>query len=538
MKLWILLFSTLLSAQITLEEINPKPASRAKNFLIWQFLQQDITPVQADEAFNQMENVNTKLFFMYAKKTERPEIKYIAKCMSLPASELLKLDDNSCLQIAITPWGAALYTKPEIKELEKRVFVKKTKAYLDIMSSDMEEKTLMQYTPSDILTVINGAGKKYREDHFNHAYSKEFMQYIANSPKISQLIEATINDEKMDQFQQSLPYVDPNKLDASSSFFTAIHYLLKDKKEEAIKFLDVSNQKSSSQKDKDKTIFWKYLITSDIAYLRQIALSMDINIYTLYAKEVLHIEVTNFFTGEEDNLKGVQGPENIKDPFAWIDIRKVIRKAPKENLFLLANNYEQKHNLPLEGFTLEKAYSYKMHSFIMPYEQYTKSLSNDEKAFVYALMRQESQFIPSSISSSYALGLMQLMPFLVDTLNKQMPNKVACYSDMFDPQTNISYSIKHLAWLNTQLDNPLFKAYAYNGGLGFTKKYIKSGKFTNKQYEPFLSIDTMTNIESREYGKKVLANYIIYKKIMHEDVSIVHFFDKLKEENQNSHLGE
>ena len=310
------------------------------------------------------------------------------------------------------------------------------------------------------------------------------------------------------------------------------------KKELALKYLDISNKKALSQKDKDKTIFWKYLITNDTAYLKQIALSMDINIYTLYAKEILGLEVTNYFTQEQNDLAQMEDSQNIKDPFAWMKIKKEIKHASTENLFLLSSVYEEKSNLPLEGLTLEKAHAYKLHSFIMPYSQYTASLSNDEKAFVYALMRQESQFIPSAISSSYALGLMQLMPFLVDALNKQMPNKTSSYSDMFNPQMNISYAIKHLSWLNSQLDNPLFKAYAYNGGLGFTKRYIKSGKFTCKEYEPFLSMDTMSNIESREYGKKVLANYAIYKKILKEDFSIVHFFDRLKEEKHISHPAE
>jgi soluble lytic murein transglycosylase len=538
MKLWILFLSTLLSAQITLDELSLRPPSHAKNFLIWQFLQQDITPTEADTAFDQIENVNTKLFFLYAKKTDRPEIAYIAKCMNLPANELLKTDDNNCLQIAITPWGAALYTNPQIKELESRVFVPKTKRYLDIMSSDMNESTLLKYAPSDILTVINGAGKKYREDHFNHKYSLEFIEHISKSPKISQLVEATINDNNMDQFAPLLLNINPQVLDDSSSFTMAIHYLLHDQKDLALKYLTVSNKKAFSQKDKDKTIFWKYLITNDIAYLKQIALSMDINVYTLYAKEVLNIEVTNYFTEARETLSQMDASENIKDPFAWMEIKKEIKHSSKDQLFLLSNSYGEKNNLPLKALTLEKAYAYKMHSFIMPYEEYTASLSNDEKALFYALMRQESQFIPSAISSSYALGLMQLMPFLVDALNKQMPNKTTSYSDMFNPQMNISYAIKHISWLNSQLNNPLFKAYAYNGGLGFTRKYIKSGKFTSNEYEPFLSMDTMSNVESREYGKKVLANYAIYKKILNEDFSIVHFFDKLKGENQISHLAE
>ena len=35
--------------------------------------------------------------------------------------------------------------------------------------------------------------------------------------------------------------------------------------------------------------------------------------------------------------------------------------------------------------------------------------------------------------------------------------------------------------------------------------------------------------ESREYGKKVLANYVMYKKILNEEISIIDLFDSLKE---------
>ena len=37
----------------------------------------------------------------------------------------------------------------------------------------------------------------------------------------------------------------------------------------------------------------------------------------------------------------------------------------------------------------------------------------------------------------------------------------------------------------------------------------------------------MSNSESREYGKRVLANYVMYKKVMGADVSIVQLFDTL-----------
>ena len=81
--------------------------------------------------------------------------------------------------------------------------------------------------------------------------------------------------------------------------------------------------------------------------------------------------------------------------------------------------------------------------------------------------------------------------------------------------------------MRKSLYHPLFIAYAYNGGMGFFKKYLLKNKFKKGEYEPFLSMEMMTNNESREYGKKVLANYVMYKKILGEEISIVHLFDTL-----------
>ena len=69
----------------------------------------------------------------------------------------------------------------------------------------------------------------------------------------------------------------------------------------------------------------------------------------------------------------------------------------------------------------------------------------------------------------------------------------------------------HIAWLQYRVYHPLFIAYAYNGGIGFTKRYLLSGMFNPGPYEPFLSMELMRTTETREYGKIVLTNYVIYK---------------------------
>ena len=93
--------------------------------------------------------------------------------------------------------------------------------------------------------------------------------------------------------------------------------------------------------------------------------------------------------------------------------------------------------------------------------------------------------------------------------------------------------IKHITeYLEKYIQNPIFIAYAYNGGLGFTKKMILGGKLFTKsgklaKYEPFLSMERVPLLESRDYAKKVLANYVIYSSILGSNIKISQFFESL-----------
>ena len=176
---------------------------------------------------------------------------------------------------------------------------------------------------------------------------------------------------------------------------------------------------------------------------------------------------------------------------------------------------------PVQSFIIEKAYGFKMHGYITPYDEFLQDLSTDDKALVYALMRQESNLIPSALSRSFALGLMQLMPFVTDDLSTRMKEPITSYDDMFTPEYNLRYALKHFSWLKKTFYHPLFIAYSYNGGLGYLRRHLEATTFTKGSYEPFMSMELMSNKESREYGKKVLANYIMYKKILGEEISIV-----------------
>jgi len=97
-----------------------------------------------------------------------------------------------------------------------------------------------------------------------------------------------------------------------------------------------------------------------------------------------------------------------------------------------------------------------------------------------------------------------------NTEEKEKGEKID-FDEIFNPYKAIEYADFHLDYLTKYLHHPLFIAYAYNGGIGFTRKHIKDGRnFRTGPYEPYMSMEMMENDEAREYGKKVLANYVIY----------------------------
>jgi soluble lytic murein transglycosylase len=513
-----------INAEITLNEINSKPPCRAKDFMIWQYLRQDISKSQAQEAYNQLSIKNNRMLFVYAKKTDDSDIKRRVLCKK--RKDLLNITDQECLKLAVSPYKTLALTDEQREELLEKTDDNQTKKLLKIQSGPYTQKAYEKYDANTVLTFFIKSPSSFRRKNLNIFLDETFINQLSNSWKISQFVRIVVNDDKLNKLQLSLLNLNSVNLNSKTIFLLAINHLRHSSKTQAMNFFVASLKKSKSAMEIDKNYFWLYLVSKNKEYLKKLLLSMDINIYTIYAHEVLNEGFENYFTDVETINSKSQ--ENIQNPFEWNNILKKIRSTPKSKLFDLASSYRQKEMMPVQSLIIQRAYDYKMHGYIMPYNRYLKNLTIDDKALVYAIMRQESLMIPSALSRSYALGLMQLMPFLVDSISKQC-NEHVCYSDMFKPKKNIDYALKHLKWMKKSLYHPLFIAYAYNGGMGFLKKHLKQGTFSDAKYEPFLSMEMMLNSETREYGKKVLANYVMYKKIMGEKISIVYLFDTLKD---------
>ena len=545
MKKFILFLPLLLfGKEVTLDFLASKPSSIAKDYYIYKFFDQNITSKEADIAFYQIKNVNKKLFLKYAKKTDKKEIKKVAKCLKTKKDEVLK-GDESCIAIWITPYRFLKLDKKDkefvLKKIKKFKFYKQYK----ILSANYPFELLLKNRDLFIKTFIS-VGDKNREKFFDRYVDIETLNYLKNQKNFDTFIKiaATSNLKKL---HFSLFALNPKELSHQSNFFIAILAIKYKLFSIAKKYLIEAKKKAYYTFDIDKCNFWLYKITKKKKFLNELTNSKDINIYSLYALDKRHkkLEIKKLKIDNEyiylvstkkipdiNALKNTQNKKNninINDPFEWLKILNKINKTKNNELLKLAINFKDPKNLPIFSFILEKYFNYTIHPFIMPYERFLQK--NEDKALLYAIARQESRFIPSSISRSFALGSFQIMPFLAKAIAKEKKMKNFDLDLMFNEKINLEFAKYHLNFLKRKLFHPLLIAYAYNGGIGFLKRKVIDKNIFKK--DPYLAMELIPYSESRKYGKKVLANYIIYSKIFNKNIDTIKTIDKLVEFDHN-----
>jgi soluble lytic murein transglycosylase-like protein len=133
-----------------------------------------------------------------------------------------------------------------------------------------------------------------------------------------------------------------------------------------------------------------------------------------------------------------------------------------------------------------------------------------DRALIFALMRQESNFKTEAKSHAGARGLMQLMPGTAGFISGKRYRGWR-RDKLYDPELNVTLGQKYIRHLlNTPAINQnLFMAVAaYNGGPGNLRKWMRGVDFRN---DALLFIESIPNRETRGYVEKVLTNYWIYR---------------------------
>lgn len=140
---------------------------------------------------------------------------------------------------------------------------------------------------------------------------------------------------------------------------------------------------------------------------------------------------------------------------------------------------------------------------------YTRIWSVDE-VLPYAVMRQESTFKPLALSSAYAYGLMQIIPPTADQIAEQIGFPGFHIGLLNTPRVNTLFGTYYLGTLSDKFSGKLIHTIAaYNAGPNAVARWQgKSGKLQDDEF-----VELIPYQETKDYVKKVILNYLIYKKI-------------------------
>jgi soluble lytic murein transglycosylase len=507
--------------KVTLEWLEQKPKSYVKDFFIIQYLEEENLSFENAKIAYEMgngKNATLKKLFNKKFKTSAP---LDLKCYRASIEELKK-EDSKCIALGLSLQEATKLSKEDLSFFISRLDTYPTlKNDLQIIASDNPFNTLVNSDITRFYRLFFDLGSEYRIKFLNKSMNSEFITKLSNEEEFERFLRYVVHDNNLKNIQKSLITLKDNKQLAPHILFSlGINAVNNNSEDSAYLFFYNAFNKSYLKVDKDKSLFWMYLVTQNQSFLQELTKSWDNSIYTLYAKELFDVNIDNIVYNID--LKNEKTSFDVYDAFKWMDVVDDSKKNLDDaKLSKYYNLFTDETTLPHYAFILQRYNKYKIQYFITPYRDEIKDYDVNKQVLLYSLARQESQFIPSSISFSSAQGVMQIMPFLSLDIAKKLKEDYNIYKQ-FVPETNIRYGSFHLDTLMKQFDNnPLFIAYAYNGGAGYTRSQLKKGLFKEKsKYEPFLSMEMISYAETREYGKKVLANYYIYNNYLNSENKI------------------
>jgi soluble lytic murein transglycosylase len=135
-----------------------------------------------------------------------------------------------------------------------------------------------------------------------------------------------------------------------------------------------------------------------------------------------------------------------------------------------------------------------------------------ERALVYAIIRQESRFDPSAASPSGAYGLMQITPATA-ALTAAPGGASTDASVLLDGAANMRLGQDYVARLLVQTQGDILRAVAaYNAG----PKGINKLAAAMPDADSLLLIESLAGAETRDFVKRVVANYWIYRQLFNQ----------------------
>lgn len=229
---------------------------------------------------------------------------------------------------------------------------------------------------------------------------------------------------------------------------------------------------------------------------------------------VLELTALGFSADAYEELRLLEGLFPAERRY-MIYLGKLYRDSrfPREAIKLLSSvlydlSIDERKKLPKEFWAMlyprdfwDEALKYSKESGLDPY-------------LVLSIIRQESAFDSKAISSSGALGLMQIMPSTGKSLIAKKGLDSFDVNSLFDSELNISLGAGYFADLLKSNGRSLPLALAsYNAGSGRVKSWLKkAGGASQEEFIEFIPFN-----ETRNYVKNVLRNYTVYQLLYGRD---------------------
>ncbi len=148
--------------------------------------------------------------------------------------------------------------------------------------------------------------------------------------------------------------------------------------------------------------------------------------------------------------------------------------------------------------------------FPLPHQQHVINEAERHQidpAWVMAVIRQESAFMPDARSSRGALGLMQIMPRTGREIGQLLKNPLHNTANLLQSDLNIKFGAAYLRRNLNRLQNNLVSATAaYNAGYGNVRKWLPK----EESIEADRWVESIRFNETRNYVQNIMAYAAIY----------------------------
>lgn len=522
-----LLCGIIFSKDITLKFLENKPKGTVRDFYIWQFITDKNTNIE--DAKKAYELVNNKTPRIQKAMQDKGIPSLMPRDLMCKSFDFVKLsqEDGQCIVYGLKLSDILTHSDKDIQNIIQKItpINQDLAQQVKILISKNVVKELFETSPKNFANIFNGLSYAQKIKLFETKLSAKKIEKLANEnyPAFNKVLNIIVLDPRFEDFKKALSKADIINSDTNTFFLLGINEIMQKNKSKALVYFKRSQDVGVDPFMIDRALFWRYLVSKNDLLLNELSKSGFVDIFSIYANQKLGSKPEYKIISKFDDISNKDPGFNIKDPFEWQILRTNILAINNEKEYNdLMKYFKYKKSLPHLVYFLNRSTKYKINYFITSYSDGIKWNDNQEKSMVYAIARQESHLLPASISSSYALGIMQIMPFNVEPFAKSMKIDKIEYSDMFDPKTALEFGKYYLDELKEEFKNPLFVSYAYNGGPGFLRRLLAKNQLflKNREYEPWLSMELLPYEESRFYGMKVIANYIIYQGLFGNHVDL------------------